>query len=119
MLSLAAFSRRSVFSLVVLVLLARAMFTSAHAQTTVEAANKRRVIYRMNPAYPVLARSMALAGVVRLDVVVSPDGSVKKVEPVGGHPVLSQAAANAVRQWKWEPASGESREPVQVKFSPE
>jgi TonB family protein len=118
MLSLRAFSRCSVFSLVVLVLLVHTASVS-HAQTPLDAANKRRLVYRTNPAYPALARSMALGGLVRLEAVVSPDGTVKKVEPMGGHPVLSQAAANAVRQWKWEPAPAESREPVQVKFSPE
>jgi TonB family protein len=62
---------------------------------------------------------MALAGIVRVEAVVSPDGSVKAVAVKGGHPVLAQAAVNAVRKWKWEPASQESREAVEVKFSPE
>ncbi len=62
---------------------------------------------------------MALAGIVRLEAVVSPDGSVKAVGVKGGHPVLAQAAVNAVRKWKWEPAPHESHEMIEVKFSPE
>ena len=62
---------------------------------------------------------MALQGVVRVEAVVAPDGTVKAVDVKGGHPVLAQAAVNAVRKWKWEPAARESREPVEVKFSPE
>ena len=82
-------------------------------------AAKRRVVERDAPAYPNLARSMALQGVVRVEATVAPDGSVKAVDIKGGHPVLAQAAANAVRKWRWEPSSHESREPVEVKFLPE
>ena len=70
------------------------------------------------PAYPTLARSMALQGTVRVEALVSADGSVKTVDIKGGHPVLAQAAVNAVRKWRWEAATRESREPVEVKFAP-
>ncbi len=83
-----------------------------------EAAGKRRVVEQSAPAYPTLARSMALQGIVRVEAVVSADGSVKTVDIKGGHPVLAQAAVNAVRKWRWEPATRESREPVEVKFAP-
>jgi TonB family protein len=62
---------------------------------------------------------MGLAGTVRVEIVVGSDGAVKAVEVKGGHPVLAQAAVNAVRKWKWEPAAHESHEPVEVKFDPE
>jgi len=62
---------------------------------------------------------MAIQGVVRIEAVVSPDGSVKAVVIKGGHPLLAQAAANAVRQWRWERASHETHEPVEVKFNRE
>jgi TonB-like protein len=51
--------------------------------------------------------------------MVAGNGTVKAVEIKGGHPILAQAAASAVSQWKWEPASHESRESVQVKFNPQ
>jgi len=89
---------------------------STSAQTPSDAASKRRLVERTAPAYPPLARNLALEGVVRLEAVVSPDGSVKTVGIKGGHPVLAQAAASAVRQWKWERTSHESSEPVEVKF---
>ena len=60
---------------------------------------------------------MALSGVVRLDVIVAPDGTVKAANIKGGHPVLAQAAVNAVRRWKWEPAPHESTEAIEVSFS--
>jgi len=62
---------------------------------------------------------MALQGVVKVDALVAPDGTVKSIEVKGGHPVLAQAAANTVRRWKWEPAPHESHELVEVRFSPE
>jgi len=81
-------------------------------------AAKRRLLAHSAPAYPVLARSMGLAGNVKVEAVVEPDGSVKAVDVRGGHPVLAQAAASAVLRWKWEAAPRESREVVEIKFSP-
>jgi TonB family protein len=92
---------------------------SISSQSQADGTTKRRVLLRTAPAYPPLARSMALAGVVRVEVVVSPDGSAKTVGVKGGHPVLTQAVVNAVHNWKWEPAAHESRELVEVKFAPE
>jgi len=48
--------------------------------------------------------------------VVAANGSVKSVEVKGGHPLLAQSAQNAVREWKWEPAAHETREPLEIKF---
>jgi TonB family protein len=77
----------------------------------------RKVLRRVNPAYPVIAKQMGLAGRVRVIAVVAPDGSVKKVEPVGGSPLLVQAAASAISQWKYAPGA-ESRESVELHFNP-
>ena len=96
-----------------------AVCIGSFAQSQQDAASRRRIVQRTAPSYPILARSLALTGSVRLEAVVSPDGSVKTVEAKGGHPVLVQAAVSAVSKWKWEPASRESREPVEVKFAPE
>jgi TonB family protein len=108
-------SRRSRFWLAPL-LLSCLMAITAHSQGPADADTKRRVVQRSAPAYPALARSMALQGVVRLEVVVAPEGTVKTVAIRGGHPVLAQAAANTVRQWRWERAPHETTEPVEIKF---
>jgi TonB family protein len=113
---MALFPRRSLFRLAALAILF-SLFISSSAQTQTESASKRRLVQQSAPAYPTLARNMALAGIVRVEAVVSPNGSVKTVAVKGGHPVLAQAAANAVLKWRWEPTSHESREPVEVKFS--
>jgi len=80
---------------------------------------KRKVTNKVTPDYPDMARRMSLRGVVRVDAIVGSNGVVKTVEIKGGHPVLAQAAVNAVRKWKWEPASHDTHEPVEVKFEPQ
>lgn len=84
-----------------------------------QADSARKLVTRMAAPYPSLARAMALQGIVKLEVLVSPDGSVKEAQIKGGHPVLAQAAVNSVRRWKWEAASHESHEIVEIKFTPE
>ena len=80
---------------------------------------KRRILEHAAPPYPALARTMALRGIVKVDALVAADGSVKNAEVRGGHPVLAQAAVNAVRRWRWEPAPRESHEVVEITFYPE
>ena len=80
--------------------------------------SERKVVYRVSPSYPPLARSTNLKGNVRLEALVTPDGKVKSVAVKGGNPVLIQAAEKALYQWKWAPAQRESREPIEMRFSP-
>jgi TonB family protein len=62
---------------------------------------------------------MHISGNVRLEAVVAPNGSVKAVEVRGGHPVLALSAQAAVRDWKYEAGPRETRETVEVKFTPQ
>jgi TonB family protein len=80
--------------------------------------SSRKVIRKTVPSYPDLAKKMNLAGTVKVLAVVAPDGTVKKVEPMGGSPVLVEAAEDAVSKWKYAPAGSESREPVELHFNP-
>src|SRR5437667_610466 len=84
-----------------------------------ESEGKRKVTNRVLPDYPDMARRMSLRGVVKVDAVVGSNGVVKTVEIRGGHPVLAQAAVNAVRNWKCEPSTHDTKEPVEVKFEPQ
>jgi TonB family protein len=100
----------------VLVLAGMLVLSAIHSQTQ-DAASKRKILDRVAPIYPTL-HNLTLRGVVRIDALVAPDGHVKTVEIKGGHPLLAQAAEDAVRRWKWEPTPRESHESVEVKFAP-
>lgn len=77
----------------------------------------RKVTRQVTPDYPEAARRIGLGGTVKVIALVAPDGSVSRVEPVGGSPVLMQAAENAIMKWKYAPGS-ESRESVELHFRP-
>jgi TonB family protein len=89
----------------------------ARAQESTDAA--RKVVLKTQAAYPTLAQSMNIRGVVKLEVRVAPNGIVKSVDVKGGHPILTQSAVTAVGHWKFEPASHETRELVEIKFDPQ
>ena len=78
----------------------------------------RKVVSKVSPQYPTLARDIHIGGTVRVEAIVTPNGNVRMVEIKGGHPLLAQAAADAVSQWRWEPAKSESRQLVELTFSP-
>ena len=84
------------------------------AQDQVE--STRKIVARVAPIYPKLARSLNIQGTVKADVLVAANGTVKSVEIKGGHPLLVQAAQTALHDWKWEPAARETHEIVELKF---
>jgi TonB family protein len=79
----------------------------------------RKARLRVEPVYPEIARRMNIAGTVRLAVVVAPNGSVKSSKPIGGHPLLVNAATEAVKRWRFEPGPGDSNGIVEFKFHPQ
>lgn len=78
----------------------------------------RKLLRKVEPRYPEVARKMNLGGTVKLVAIVAPDGKVTKVEPMGGSPILVEAAQSAITQWKFAPAGGESKETVELHFAP-
>jgi len=80
--------------------------------------SERKIVRKVVPNYPEIAKRMNLAGTVKVLATVSPDGSVKNVQPMGGSPVLIQAAQDAVYKWKFA-AGSESKEPIELHFDPQ
>ncbi len=78
----------------------------------------RKVLRSATPSYPEMAKKMRLAGTVKVTATVSADGSVKLVEPIGGSPVLIMSAKDAVYKWRFVPASGETKEIIEIHFAP-
>jgi TonB family protein len=83
---------------------------------TMNEEGKRRLKTKTAPAYPELARRLNIAGKVKIEVVIAPDGRVRSARAIGGHPVLVQACLDAVRDWRYEPASEETTQIVEFEF---
>jgi protein TonB len=62
------------------------------------------LVKRVEPAYPMLARQARVRGTVQLHATVGRDGRVRDVKVVTGHPLLRQAAVDAVKQWIYTPS---------------
>jgi len=61
------------------------------------------LIYRVQPIYPPLARQARIQGPVQLRAIVSKSGTIERLAVESGHPMLSGAAIDAVRQWRYRP----------------
>jgi protein TonB len=66
----------------------------------VQAAN---LASKVSPVYPPLAREARIQGHVMLSVVIGRDGIIQDIKTTSGHPLLVQAAMEAVRQWQYKP----------------
>jgi protein TonB len=62
-----------------------------------------RVVNQPRPVYPPLARQARIQGTVRLEAVINQEGRVEELSVVSGHPLLIQAALDAVSQWQYQP----------------
>ncbi len=62
-----------------------------------------KLIKRIEPVYPELAKRARVSGVVILQVTVDEEGSVSDIRVLKGHPLLDEEAIRAVRQWKYSP----------------
>ena len=61
------------------------------------------LIYRVQPIYPALAQAGRVQGVVVLRAVISRAGTIENLQVLSGHPLLTNAAIAAVRQWRYRP----------------
>ena len=53
-----------------------------------------------------------------MEIVISPKGGVDSISPLGGNPVLVEAASAAVRKWKYAPADAETKTQIEFTFDP-
>ncbi|MGA7847673.1 MAG: energy transducer TonB [Terriglobales bacterium] len=112
-------SIRPCFSAIVVVLsLGLTAFQPPLSLAQEQSDGKRKVVSRVAPAYPDLARKMRIAGTVKVEVVIAPSGKLKLTQVIGGNPLLVKAAVDAIEQWKWEPAPQETKERIELNFHP-
>jgi TonB family protein len=79
----------------------------------------RKIVRQAIPTYPQMAKRMNISGTVKVFALVAPDGTVKTTEPVGGSPLLIQASEEAIKKWKFAPAAAESKELIELHFTPQ
>jgi TonB family protein len=78
----------------------------------------RKVVKKVLPAYPELARQFGIKGAVKLLVTVETNGKVKSARAVGGNPSFVEAAMDVIGKWKFEPAEEQTTETIEIKFEP-
>jgi TonB family protein len=100
--------------------LARAGYGSPAATSpNSEGEGARRLESSNPPEYPEIAERMKLTGAAQVQAFVKADGTVKEVKVLGGHPLLTDALARAVKRWKYQPGPRETTEVVKFSFGPE
>jgi len=72
-----------------------------------------KIVRQVNPVYPPLARQARISGTVRLVAIIGRDGAIQNLQVTSGHPLLTPAAVEAVKQWLYRPTLL-SGEPVEV-----
>jgi len=81
-----------------------------------------KLIRKVIPEYPILARTSRVSGVVHLVGTIAKDGTIRNLQLVDGNPLLTRAALDAVAQWVYEPTllNGQPVEviaPIEVNFT--
>ena len=80
--------------------------------------SNRKIVKRVLPDYPPLARQLNIKGTVKLLVTVEASGKVKFAKALGGNPTFVDAAMNVIDKWKFEPAPEQTLETVEIRFEP-
>ncbi|HEV2717630.1 MAG TPA: TonB family protein [Terriglobales bacterium] len=87
------------------------MATVARAQTSTSVTSGT-ILRRVQPVYPAQALAQHLEGPVILQATIADDGKVQDVTVLRGDPLLARAAADAVKQWQYEPFRADGK-PIQ------
>jgi TonB family protein len=106
---------RTLCWLLLLLLVISAASPGLRAQAT-EDNGTRKVKVKESPEYPLLARQNGIKGTARVMITIQPDGNVSDVKELGGHPLLLESLAKAVKKWKYEKADKPSVIEVRASF---
>lgn len=77
---------------------------------------ERGLLTRVEPEFPETLRKLGIDGTVRLEILISPEGTVEQVSILGGSPALAESAVKAVKQWVYAPAASQSRQELSIPF---
>lgn len=67
------------------------------------AVQRARMLRKVNPRYPPLARQARIQGTVKLTAIIAKDGRIQELQVISGHPLLIPSAMQAVKQWRYRP----------------
>lgn len=96
----------------------RALALIFSAAVYLQAQETRKMISNPAPAYPETAKRFRLTGVVKVQVVIAPDGQIKSTKIIGGHPLLVNVVEETLKNWKYAPASSETTVLLEFNFKP-
>jgi len=88
------------------------------SQTRDQSSAERKVITRVEPDYPETLKRLYIGGVVRVEVVVTPNGAVESTKLLGGNPILGQSAMKAIKHWKYASTGSKEVLAVKLEFDP-
>lgn len=61
------------------------------------------LIYKVEPIYPAIAKNVGVQGAVLIRALISREGTIEQAQVISGSPLLSRAALDAIRQWRYRP----------------
>jgi|HubBroStandDraft_1064217.scaffolds.fasta_scaffold00134_6 TonB family protein len=79
---------------------------------------ERKLVTRVEPDYPPVLRMRQIGGTVRLEITISPKGTVENAKVLGGNPILVESAVAAVKKWKFASAATSTTTTVSLDFNP-
>jgi TonB family protein len=94
------------------------LITALSLAMSVAAQDGRKVVNAPAPPYPETARKLHLLGMVKVQVVIAPDGHIKETNVIGGHPVLVSSVLETLKTWKYSPSAGETTRLLEFEFHP-
>jgi len=80
-------------------------------------ANAREVKQKVSPTYPEIAKRLKVSGQVKVAATVNADGKVTSAKALSGNHMLTTAAEEAVRQWRFVSGEGDSTVEVEIIFA--
>jgi len=95
---------------------AAVLMPKASAQESSTEANRRKVRSKVVPDYPPLAKQMNVTGKVKIETTIAADGHVVNTKVIGGSPLLVNAALDALKKWRFEPAVKDTTETIEFEF---
>jgi len=94
----------------------RALGAAEAGASAPKTARERKVVQKVQPTYPADAKAAGIEGSVVLDVLITAAGDVTDVKPTKGPEELREAAAAAVRQWKYEAGPADTRATLTIRY---